>query len=410
MADVRWTGEATAVAQVDTFTPGGTIEADDIFILTITGWDGTSTAISAAAGGTTADNTTNLTLTADTAGEAFSVAATTTEAGGGAADAQTFVKASTTASAGPKHWDSTGNWDGGALPGASAGDEVYVEDAADDIIYGLDQSGIANTLTSLNISKSFTGVIGYDGSGGYSGTYLQIKSTLVDIGYYYKPGTPAGSDLIMIDTGTTASTISISDSAALGGAQNPPIRIKATSASTTIQVNKGHVGIALGTGESSTIGSLLMSYVSTVDTDARVYIGDDVTVTTITKDGGILYTGSSATTVTNGRGSFTTWGSAAFLTINIRGGYGYMYSDGEITTLNVTGGVSKMRGTGTITTANLIKGSLSLRESLDSRTITTLKLDRDMIFEYDPSTITLDNDIQPYDTTRNIRIMTMAPV
>ena len=40
MANIRWIGGATKVAQVDTFTPGGTIEADDIFILTATGWDG----------------------------------------------------------------------------------------------------------------------------------------------------------------------------------------------------------------------------------------------------------------------------------------------------------------------------------------------------------------------------------
>ena len=37
MATVRWLGNAAAVAQVDTATVGGTIEADDLFKLTING-------------------------------------------------------------------------------------------------------------------------------------------------------------------------------------------------------------------------------------------------------------------------------------------------------------------------------------------------------------------------------------
>jgi hypothetical protein len=135
------------VAHVDTFTPGGTIEADDIFILTLTGWDGVVTTISAAAGGTgasdvvtalktawnanttaaavaTASGTATLILTAVTAGVPFSVAASTTEANGDAADAQTFTRAATTASAGPKHWDSAANWDGGAVPGVAGGQDA----------------------------------------------------------------------------------------------------------------------------------------------------------------------------------------------------------------------------------------------------------------------------------------------
>ena len=152
MATIRYIGEAPLVAQVDTITPGGTIESGDIFILTITGYDGTSHAVTFAATSTTvanvadgltaawniathalctpitaANETTHMTLTADVAGVAFSVAATTTEANGEAADDQTLIRAAGTANSGPKDWSVATNWDGGAVPGAAADQDVYIE-------------------------------------------------------------------------------------------------------------------------------------------------------------------------------------------------------------------------------------------------------------------------------------------
>ncbi len=135
-----WKGDAAAVAQVTTLTVGGTIEAGDLFKVTI----GDKTLTVAAANTTAADvadqivaawnaltATTHpefaeitaaegsggtLTLTADTAGKPFTVTPTTTEANGGAADDQTFTQAATTASSGPNHWDTAANWSGGAVP------------------------------------------------------------------------------------------------------------------------------------------------------------------------------------------------------------------------------------------------------------------------------------------------------
>ena len=43
MANRVWLGTATAVAQVDHLTPGGTIEATDKFIVTLTAEDGSTT-------------------------------------------------------------------------------------------------------------------------------------------------------------------------------------------------------------------------------------------------------------------------------------------------------------------------------------------------------------------------------
>src|SRR3990167_4278089 len=123
MALARWRGSATAVAQVDKFTPA-TVEVNDIFTLTLTDDNGATVAISFTATATTvanvtagltaawnastdpraanitaADVTTYMTLTADTAGRPFSVASSTTDGGGAAT--QTLTRAVTTASSGP---------------------------------------------------------------------------------------------------------------------------------------------------------------------------------------------------------------------------------------------------------------------------------------------------------------------
>jgi hypothetical protein len=95
---------ATAVQQVDTFTPA-TIEATDVFTLTVTGFDGSSDSISYTAvdtsattvsgalitlwndstaslfTGITASGTATVILTADVAGTAFKVASSAVDGG-----------------------------------------------------------------------------------------------------------------------------------------------------------------------------------------------------------------------------------------------------------------------------------------------------------------------------------------
>jgi len=401
MADVRWTGNATAVAQVDTITVGGTVEADDIFILTVTGWDGTSYALSTVAGSTTKSEvattiaaawnaSTNalltpitattdgddVILTADTAGDAFSVAATTTETGGGAADDQTFVRAATTANGGPKDWSDTDNWDTGALPGGAASQDVYIENFSGDILYGLDQSGIANTLASLNIGQSMTGRIGENGATGYSGTYLQIKATLLNIGYHNSSGTPTGSSRIMVDLGSTASTVTVENSGTSTDTNKPAIRLLANSASTDIEVRKGKVGVGFEAGETSTVGTISEGFVSQINTDANLYIGSGVTMTTLSKTGGYCSLGCAATTVTNAGGNMTTTGT------------------GAITTLTATKGTITSNATGTVGTA-LAKsnGTIDFSKSAEARTVTTAELGLGGKIIADSDVMTFTNEI-----------------
>lgn len=131
---------STPVAQVDTFTPGGTIEVGDIFTLTASNNAGQTASVSFTATATTAANVSagliaawnastnplhvNVTasgsstviLTADNAGVPFTVTGTTTEADGTAADSQTFVKVSTTANVGKTFTDILTDMGGRILP------------------------------------------------------------------------------------------------------------------------------------------------------------------------------------------------------------------------------------------------------------------------------------------------------
>ena len=388
-ATVRFTGSAAAVAQVDRFDPAN-VEVDDIFTLTVTGADNKVAAISFTATAATVDNVCDglaaawnaststactpvtadpnylLVLTADTAGNAFTITASATD--GGIADTQTLTKVPITANAGPRDWTSTDNWSGGALPGGAAGQDVYIEDAT--ILYGLDQSGISNTLDSLNISQS---QIGSNPAAGYAPIYLQIKATAVNVGAFYGPGTPSESAPINIDTGSTASTIIVYNSGSNG--TMPAVRLKANSASTSVRALKGKTGLAYASGETATIGTLTVSYVGSPASDADVYVGSGVTMTTLAQTGGDVVLQCGLTTATAGAGTLTTAGS------------------GAITTLNASGSTVTANSTGTITTLNITGGTVDFSKSAAARTVTTLKLDAGGKLKYNPAIVTLTNNV-----------------
>jgi hypothetical protein len=420
MGVVRWIGTATAVAQVDTFTPAN-VEIDDIFTLTVTGIDGRTYAVNYTAtaatvanvtagitaawnndsdalttGITAADGTTNMTLTADEPGDAFSVASSATDGGG--TDTQTFTRAATTASGGPKHWDDTGNWDGAALPGASAGDEVFVEDFATDILYGLDQSGIANTLTSLNIPATFTGKLGPDGATGYAGDYLQIKASALNIGQHYAIGSPRGSGRIKIDLGSTQCEVNIFKTGSPSDTTKPAVRLKANSASTDVTVHKGSVGVAFESGETSTVGDVSVRWTDTKSTDSSMFLGDGVTITSLNQTAGECTLRSACTTVTNSGGTLLSVGTGTITTLNCDGGTTTTFGTGAVTTMNVTAGTAIPSSTGTVTTMNLTGGTTDMTRSTDARTVTTVNLDKGATFKYDPAVVTLTNNIDSTDT------------
>ena len=187
MAILRWAGGETAQAQVSTLTPGGTIEAGDIFNVVLTGEDGVAQTEAVVATGTTVaqvcddivlqcsastqtlfrrvtftDQTSRVDVSANAPGVPFYLTETTTETGGGTADDQTFAVGATTASAGPNDYNTLANWveSDGTAPSAipASNDEVYFSTGSHDVLYGLNQSGV--DLKQFRVTSGYQGAIG----------------------------------------------------------------------------------------------------------------------------------------------------------------------------------------------------------------------------------------------------------
>lgn len=381
MSTRRWLGTAPPVAQVTEYLFGGTWEANDVINLTI----GTKT-LSVVAGSTvittiidaivtawnlltaangyqefdeiTASRSSNsLVLTAATKGYPFTCTVATTETGGGAADAQTIDGAASstgtnsTACSGPNHWDTAANWSGGAVPVNS--DDVYIENSAVSIKYGLAQTAV--TLTSLNIAQSYTGQIGLPRRNTvateyeeYRDQYLAIKATTVNIGY----GSGAGSQRLKLDQSSATSTVNIFDSGSPIETGIEAILWKGTDAANVMNVQKGSVGVAIYAGETATITTLRLTYKDNVNGDAQVRCGSGVTLTTINQSGGILETNSGCTTFAQLEGRAT-------------------LRSGNVTTMNLDGGMANYNGVGTLATVNVgSDGVLNLSGEIRACTIT----------------------------------------
>lgn len=395
MSTTYWRGDAIAVAQVDSFTPGGTIEVGDIFIITINGksvsYSAVGTTVASVCTGMTAvlnastiqefeeitwaDGTTTITGTADTAGKPFTATATTTESNGGAADAQTFVRAAVTANSGPNDIAVAANWSGGAVP---TNEDVVIEATSSSLLYNLSaQSG--ETWASLTVKQNFTGTIGLprmnvDGGSGndsyleYRATYLTVGITAATIG----SGPGAGSGRIKINTGSVAGTLVVLNTGAPLENGIPALLWKGTSASNVVEVNKGSVGIAFfeGAGETANVsGGFRVSYTNQQLSDVDVVCGSGVTIGTLTKSGGKLQTASNITTA------------------NLMVGQGeWTHLAGTLGTLTMDGQTLYYQSSGTITAAN-IGGASVLDFSRDptSRTVTALNIKSAGVTVLDPN-------------------------
>ncbi|OHB81788.1 MAG: hypothetical protein A2W31_06585 [Planctomycetes bacterium RBG_16_64_10] len=395
MATVYWKGGAAPVAQVDSVLVGGTIEAGDLFTITIgdktlsvaapdTSAANTATAIAAAwnaldsgdwpefAEITAAGDATFLMLTADEPGVPFTVAVATTEANGAAADAQTFVRSADTACSGPNHWDTAANWSGGALPANT--NDVVIENSDVDILYGLDQSAL--TFASLAVKQSYSGKIGLPrrNAGGYfeyRDQSLKCGATLVNIG----DGDGQGSGRIKINTGTVAATITVFNAGTPTEYNDgiPAVLLQGSHAANALVVIKGDVGSAFFAAETAQYASIKTAYKDSPAGDVKLRCGSGVTHGTITQAGGVVEINSNATTVSQTEETATLWlkGAAA------------------VTTLTAEGLV-KSHSTGTIGTAT-IRGVFDKRGTMTAQTITNLTVTAGAEYHDPASLMTLTN-------------------
>ncbi len=378
--DNRFVGEAVAVVQVHTITVGGVIEIGDIFTMTAVGWDGvtevitftaTATTIAnvvaglvaaweaststACTGVTAADASPDITLTADVAGVGFQTVTTaTTEAGGGAADAQTISQpVVTTKNEGPSDYSSVDNWSLAAIPVNT--DDVYIEGAFT-ILYGFDQSTVE--LDSFNPSGA---QIGTDPADGWRPVPLQVRAPKGDIGYHYGPSAVTQKVPVILDFGSgEGCVIRVHNSG--GNSSKPAVMITSKHAATTLQVLKGSVGLFNNSAGDAQMATVNLAYDTNKSGDADLFIEPGWTIATINKTGGDL--------------SVQTLAGKTIATINIDGGGTFLAEgDGSITAINYKAGagISTMNSTGTITTIIIDGGIADFTKLPAALTVTTLK-------------------------------------
>lgn len=429
MATIIWQGDAPTVAQVDTLTPGGTIEINDKFILTVTGEDGSTYALSVSATATTVTQTcadittawnastnalltpvtaanvgtvgsyTAVRLTADVAGVPFYAVATTTESNDGAADDQTFSSAATTANSSPASWATASNWSSGTVP--VNGSDVYFTNNAVSVTYGLIQSAV--TLTSLHIEQSYTGAIGT------SAAYLAIGATNVYIGEHYGSGTPSGSGRIKLDLRAACTSFSVYNSASTAtDTYLAPIQvISGANAITTFDVTKGKVGVGVGSpSETAAITTANIGYNTSVNNDAVVEFGVGCTLTTLNKTGGDVVLRGLVTTINNDGGELITATTDNITTLAIRGGTVTLVNLGTVTTYTIEGGTCYLDKHGAITTGNCNGGVSDWIRTRNARTITTLNIKPGATIKLDKTTgvVTLTNNVVPADGRVSIQV------
>lgn len=383
MARPIWKGDGRPVAQVDTLTPGGTIEADDIFNVTLENRLGEKHTLSVAAGGTTAalvvdaivaeyvalkaaaiapwdevtvaDAGNTATITGDTAGEPFRATETTTEANGDAADAQTFAVATTTAVKGPHIYKDPENWSTQAIPVAD--DDPIIPANATIPIYGVDDTAVA--LDDFDIEEGCSIAIG-----SHAWPLKITADENVNMG-------GIGDTHLYIDT---ANVVNVTKA---GQASGPGVYKTHLSGGTVDVLN-----VSVGARERVDIGDGMEgigTFTTINHTSGEIVVRAGVTCTTLNSDGGSLENNSSAATV-NLNGADTIQKGLAG------------------TKLNILSGNVKYRATGTCPEVEVWgEGVLDCTKNLSARTFTQLKGHAGARVDDPEGTITLTNGYQAID-------------
>ena len=368
MATKSWIGQAVAVADVWTITPGGTIASGSVFTLTINGKDLVYTATGSTLADTTAgitaawnntvtppppefreleatDTGTTVVLTGLSAGRPHTVSAAASGSG-----SPTISASNTTAATGPNHLNNGDNWSDGTAPANS--DVLVFDRGSVPVLYGL-----STTLTGITIywRAGYRGAIGLppinrdgDAYGEYRTRYLTLDgATLIqlesqDVSRFY------------INTGTTAATVVVNQTGSREDDNIPCVCLRGGHSSNALTINRGDVGAAYFAGETSTIPDIRLAFVASRATDARLVCGTGATLTTVSKTGGDLTIRSNVTTLTQGPTGGTTTIEA-----------------GAVTTLNLNGGTCVYNSTGTLGTASIANdGFLDFDQDARAKTVT----------------------------------------
>ncbi len=266
MASPIWFGGTAAVQQEDRLTPGGTIEAGDKFIVTLTDENVGTQVESVSATGTTVaqactDIYTQLAASSKTlfqavtwsnettyvkgltkvSGVPFYCTVSTTESDNSSADAQTFTVTHTTASKGPNDWNTTANWNTGTVPVSTDNVTIDSRGSSNDILYGLNQSGV--TLATLKVLPGAPKV-------GQATFSLMISATNGDVQGAQGSAGANGVSRLNINTGTNQTTFNVQMTGTSADTGLEPVRITGAHASNVLVVGGGAV-VGIGTNKPS---------------------------------------------------------------------------------------------------------------------------------------------------------------
>jgi len=319
------------------------------------------------------DTSPYITLTARTAGKPFTVSVSESTTGNGALGSPTNSVSAT----GKHFWDNADNWTTGTIPANT--DDIYFDAGDVPCLYNIDQNGL--TLGSLNITQNYEGYIGlpdYNEDNGaavyreYREPYLKISATTVNVGQ----GAGNGSGRIKWNAGSVNTTLNVFNTGRTLEDGVESLQFVGTGSANVVNVKKGSVAIARQAGETATVATLKVSYNDNPAGDAQVRVGSGTTLTTVYAIAG------------------TTEVFCAFTTARVWGGTLITNGTGAVTTLDIDSGTVHSNSTGTVTTATVgTEGALYMTGDPRARTIGTLNLHKDAIYDDSLGIVTLTNPV-----------------
>ena len=240
-------------------------------------------------------------------------------------------------------------------------DDVVFEDTSSSALYNLDQLS-AYAFNSLTFNPTFTGTIGlplWNASGYYEyrPTYFVLSPTTLTLA----AGVGSGSGRVKIDCNNSVVTGLVNQTGTPAERGLGALLVKNTASGSVFSINKGSVGFAQLTGDTTTISTLNVGYISNVQGDVTAVCGSGTTLTTVNQAGGTFTSFAAISgTVTKSDGTLT-MEAGTWSTLNCFGGKIYPKAAGTFATTNLYAGAlldltQDLRATKTFTNLTLNKG------------------------------------------------------
>lgn len=289
---------------------------------------------------TASNSSGQITLTADSAGRPYSIAASGTGTWSG--------DANTTNSVDNGDYGQASNWSLDATP--TTNDDVIIGKGTTEIDHGLNASSAA--IDEFTVEPGFSGKIGRIEDG--KPHYLRIDPNSL---YYY-----GRSSRAYFDVGSANIDLLFNGSGSQETTGIPAVVFKGSNIDVAT-ILSGNVGCATFDADTATVATIYVG--ANTSTAPTVTIGAGVTLTTLDAIAGTIYLDCAATTATIGTAATGyTEGTGAITTLNVYG-TAYPNSAGTITNLHVYGvcDLTKDKTPRTVTNCTTYPGSTLIRGS-----------------------------------------------